>query len=141
MSPEELSAYLEVVKSFAEPAAKVVFESTVKAVFIRNLVGLVGAIISILSLTFLTIGCFSRPAEYERLIKKLLEKDVGDKPSWQYRKYVEEIIEGMETDMWNYLAGVALVLTLLVLIGLVLPGVITNVLVPEAKAIQILIRR
>ncbi len=113
MSPEELQQYLAVIKEFADPAVTLVFGATVKAVFYRNLMWLISILLMQLGGAAFAI----------RLLV-----------SYRARKARGEYFDGDP-----YYFGIVLGVAVAVLFLLAWPRIICCLLVPEARAIEILL--
>lgn len=112
MSPEQLAAYLEVIKSFAEPTVQEVFNLTVKAVYIRNLLSLVALVLA--EILFVAISAVA----------------------FRKAKELEDSYGGEDFLAWMVLTGAVICF---IVVALCIPSVATNLMVPEARAIQILL--
>ncbi|MHA2377087.1 MAG: hypothetical protein ACXAB9_13045 [Candidatus Thorarchaeota archaeon] len=120
MSPEELSAYLEVIKSFTEPAAQMVFETTVRSVFVESLLWLVVVLVAEVVCLGVVVTLFRSYGEMKSALRFSYDEDAAHCLWW--------------------LAGIIAVVIMVLLLFSV-PSTVTNIMVPEAKAIQILIWR
>jgi hypothetical protein len=114
VTPEQLATYLEVIKQFAEPTVQTVFATLVRSVYLRNLVWLVVAaifqVIGMTSLVVLTKRYMATGGSYDAEVGKLFLVILG-----------------------------ILVVVVMAMLLFSLPDIITNLAVPEARAIQLLL--